>query len=164
MSRSPAASSPAAFSFTATYQSGKCIADIPAGAKAMLHLLVDLAGKESRARAAINGKSATLAIVRAPAMPACPRPIQELPQGTWADTRLDLPVGRTDVSVVLEFAGPPASFGRKSAGGSVLNCRLAEGELALEFRDPLRAAQAQPLPLPLSMTIRRETLTVVGLR
>lgn len=134
-----------------------CVADIPAGTKAALHLLVDRAGKEARATATVNGIPADLHIVRAPAVRHYPRPLQELPQGQWAFYSLDLPTGHDAVVVSLDF---PGTGQLETSWWLCAESPMAEGELELEFGDALPALPVEPLPLPVSMVTRHETLSV----
>ena len=125
-------------------------ADIPTGTKAMFHLLVDRArrkiGRHDQRQVGDPSYRS-----RYPPYPLVLVPLKSCRKARGHSTLLDLPVGRTDVSVALEFParlrGVPAESRR---WWLCAESPLAEGELALEFRDPLRAAQAQPLPLPLS--------------
>lgn len=106
---------------------------------------------------ALAGIPADLHIVRAPAVRHYPRPLQELPQGQGAFYSLDLPTGHDAVVVSLDF---PGTGQLETSWWLCAESPMAEGELELEFGDALPALPVEPLPLPVSMVTRHETLSV----
>jgi hypothetical protein len=128
-------------SVQATQLVGRCVVHVPAGSKAALHLLVDKTGREARTVAAMDGRNIAVNIARAPAVRRLPRPVQELPQGMWSFYTIDVPEGRHEILVALDFPGevrPEAGWWLRAEH------KLAQGDLALDFRDPLPPPAAPP--------------------
>ncbi|HUT37514.1 MAG TPA: NPCBM/NEW2 domain-containing protein [Planctomycetota bacterium] len=129
---------------------GKCLANVPEGVNATMHLLADPRGAASAAvecAAQVNGKPATVRPVRSGANQAHSR-------HPWTWFEFDLPAGRSDVAITIK-PSKQGGFTRCEAGWWL----WAEHPLQTKTL-PQPPALKEPLPLPIGMETEREIITI----
>ncbi|MCR4411838.1 MAG: NPCBM/NEW2 domain-containing protein [Thermoguttaceae bacterium] len=137
---------------------GRCVADVPAGVPAAMHVLVDpqrKPGDPVQCVAKLNGRPVDVRAVRTPAKPEQthrPHP------WTWFEFRV--PPGRSEVSVEIT-PSKPSPFLRSRVGWWLWAERpMQKATLTLQYAQRLPPAVAEPLPLPLAMDRRREIVAI----
>jgi len=125
---------------------GKCIAVVPDGAKATMHLLADPRGGVGvvECAALVRDKSVPVRVVRSGAD-------QAHSKHSWTWFEFDLPAGKSDVAVTIKAANG-GGLGRCEAGWWLwAEHPLAKGE---------SPKPREPLPLPIGQNSQREIITI----
>ncbi len=124
---------------------GKCLADVPQGVKATMHLLADpRAAVAIECSAQVNGSAVPVRALRSGAD-------QAHSKHSWTWFEFDLPAGKSEVSVAIKPA-KGGGLGRCEAGWWL----WAEHPLA----KGTAPRPAEPLPLPISQDTEREIVTI----
>lgn len=124
---------------------GKCLAVVPQGAKATMHLLADPRGTvgDLDCAALVGGKAVPVRAVRSGKE-------QTHSKHPWTWFEFDLPTGKSEVSVAIKAAR--GGLGRCEAGWWLwAEHALPEGELP---------KPSEPLPLPIWQDTQREIITI----
>jgi len=136
---------------------GTCVANIPPGTKATMHLLCDPRGAQGTldCTAQVNGKPVTVRAVRRPT-----RGSQTHGAHAWGWFEFPLPEGRSEVTISVAPTEANAFFRGEVGWWLWAEHPLKEHTLTLTFPKPLPPATKEPLPLPLGMDTEREIITI----
>lgn len=137
---------------------GRCVAVVPAGTTAAMHVLCDpqriLPGPVDCA-AQVNGRPVEVRAVRSPE-----KPQQTHTPHPWTWWEFPLPAGRSEVTITLSCRSRPARLVGQIGWWLWAEQPLAKSTLVVEYADPLPEPRPEPLPLPIHMDRRREVLAV----
>jgi len=137
---------------------GSCVATVPQGAKAAMHILCDPRGGAAGAEctALIGGKPLSVRAVRSGGN-------QAHSKHSWTWFEFDLPAGKSEVAVTIKPA-KEGGFSRAEVGWWLwVEHPLQKQSLVLEATresDRLPPANPKPLPIPIAMETEREIITI----
>ena len=135
---------------------GRCVANVPAGTKATMHVLCDprenLPGVAD-CLAHVGGKPVEVRAVRTP-----PKGEQAHGPHRWTWFEFDVPSGRSEVAITLSCPAKGARFVGEVGWWLWAEHPLLKSTLELEYAEPVPAQRAEPLPLPIDMDREREIL------
>ena len=135
---------------------GNCVAIVPPGTAASLHLLCDPRGGPADAlecSARVGGKPARVRVVRSGGH-------EEHSRHAWTWLEFALPAGRNDVSVTVKPAKQGAAFRGRVGWWLWAEHPLTKGTLTLEFAKAPPPSPPEPLPVPLRMAHERQIVTI----
>lgn len=124
---------------------GKCVAVVPEGTKAAMHVLCDPHAKLPGAVDCVAHVNAHPVKVRAVRTP--PNPQQAHGPHPWTWFEFDLPAGRSEVTIALWCRAKGAKFLGEIGWWLWAEHPLTKITLEVEYAEPLAEPQARPLPL-----------------
>jgi len=137
---------------------GKCVAVVPEGTKAAMHVLCDPRAKPAGAEdclAQVNGKPVEVRAVRTP-----PKPQQAHGPHSWTWFEFDLPAGRSEVAITLSCRAKGTKFAGEIGWWLWAEHPLTKSTLEIEYAQPLAERPTEPLPLAIHSDRQREVLSV----
>jgi len=136
---------------------GTCVANIPPGTKAAMHLLCDPRGGQSKldCTAQVNGKPVKVRAVRRPKGGQ-----QAHGAHAWAWFEFPLPEGRSEVALAIRPSEANRFFRGEVGWWLWAEHPLKKHTLTLTFPKPLPPAAKEPLPMPIGMDTEREIITI----
>jgi hypothetical protein len=137
---------------------GRCVATVPQGTKAAMHILCDPRGgaADAECTAQAGGRAVPVRAVRSGGD-------QAHSKHHWTWFEFDLPAGKSDVAVTIK-PSKEGGFSRAEVGWWLwaehpLQRQTLTLEATLES-DKLPPAKPEPLPIPINMETEREIITI----
>jgi hypothetical protein len=138
---------------------GQCMADLPAGTKATMHILCDPRGTAPGVvlcMATVGGKPVEVRAVRTPS-----KPDQAHGPHPWTWFEFPVPDGRSEVSVTISPASKTEFFRGEVGWWLWAEHPLTKSTLVVHDAPQSPTGESvEPLPLPVSMESVREILTI----
>jgi hypothetical protein len=140
---------------------GACIARVPRGTTATMHVLFDPIQSRpgvAMCTAQVAGKLVTVRALRSPE-----KPEQAHSPHVWTWFEFDVPEGQNQVTITIEPGGAADAkqFFRGEIGWWLWGeHRLTKQTFVHEYPDRLPAARNEPLPLPISQDRQRQITTI----